>query len=234
MDPISQLKNAITQDHHRRASELDAADPISDFREQFHFPKGVNNEPLIYFCGNSLGLQPLNAEAAVIKELSDWKNLGVKGHFTGDTPWTTFHELVNEPMSRIVGAQPEEVVVMNTLTVNLHMMMVSFYRPTSERFKILIEKNAFPSDKYACQSQLEFHGYDIEEGLLQTEAREGEDNIRPEDLIELIDRQGDEIALILLGNPVIITIYVNVNLFRNLLTSHTTTGVLHMHKNLLD
>ena len=183
------------------AKKLDREDKLSHFREQFHFPKGEDGEDLIYLCGNSLGLQPKGAEEKVLKEMRDWKELGVKGHFTGSTPWTTFHELVNETMAQVVGAKPEEVVVMNTLTVNLHLMMVSFYRPTAKRFKILMEKEAFPSDKYACQSQLKFHGYDIGKGIIEVEAREGEKSIRLKDMLDIIDKHGDEIALILVGNP---------------------------------
>ncbi|NNF34900.1 MAG: kynureninase [Saprospiraceae bacterium] len=183
------------------AERLDREDQLSHFREQFHFPKGENGEDLIYLCGNSLGLQPKGAQDKVMKEMRDWKELGVKGHFTGTTPWTTFHELVNQPMADIVGAKPEEVVVMNTLTVNLHLMMVSFYRPTENRYKILMEKEAFPSDKYAVQSQLKFHGYGIDDGIIEIEARDGEKSIRLEDLLDIVDKRGDEIALIILGNP---------------------------------
>lgn len=183
------------------AIRLDQEDQLSHFREQFHFPKGEDGEDLIYLCGNSLGLQPKGAEDKVKKEMKDWKELGVKGHFSGSTPWTTFHELVNHPMADLVGAKPEEVVVMNTLTVNLHLMMVSFYRPTEKRHKILMEKAAFPSDKYACQSQLKFHGFSIDDGIIEVEAREGENSIRLEDMLDIIDLHGDEIALILLGNP---------------------------------
>ncbi|RME97434.1 MAG: kynureninase [Bacteroidetes bacterium] len=183
------------------AQAQDEADELRGFRERFHLPLQENGQPYLYFCGNSLGLQPIHTAAAIQQELSDWAQLGVEGHFRGPTPWMPYHEFLTEHMAKVVGAKPIEVVVMNTLTVNLHLMMVSFYRPTPDRYKILIEYDAFPSDKYAMASQLKFHGYDPSGGLIELHAREGEACLRMDDLEQVIAEQGDEIALIMLGNP---------------------------------
>jgi len=177
------------------AQKLDEADPLAHFRDRFHYPKGTD----IYFCGNSLGLQPKSAQAYVEQEMRDWADLGVEGHFHAKNPWMPYHEFLTESTARLVGARPHEVVVMNTLTVNLHLMMVSFYRPTPERHKIMIEANAFPSDIYAVQSQLKFHGYDSETALIELQPRAGESMIRTEDIETFLEKEGDEIALILLG-----------------------------------
>lgn len=178
---------------------MDNSDPLKKYRNEFYFPKHSNGEEALYLCGNSLGLQPKSARAYIDAVLDDWRNLGVKGHFEGAHPFTTYHESLGEQMAQIVGAKKEEVVAMNSLTVNLHLMMVSFYRPEKDRFKILIEKNAFPSDQYAVKSQLEFHGYDPQTALLELEPREGEDILRTEDILELIKNKGKEIALIMIG-----------------------------------
>lgn len=170
------------------AEKLDAADPLSGYRKKFHIPKTKTGEDCIYFCGNSLGLQPVTVEAAVRQELDDWKNLGVEGHFHGKNPWKDYHEFLTAQMAHIVGAKPVEVVAMNTLTVNLHLMMVSFYRPTRARHKIIIESGAFPSDQYAVRSQILFHGFDPATSLIET------DNIE-----EVLDREGESVALVLLG-----------------------------------
>jgi kynureninase len=178
---------------------MDNSDPLKKYRNEFYFPKHSNGEEALYLCGNSLGLQPKSARGCIEAVLDDWRNLGVKGHFEGAHPFTTYHESLGEQMARIVGAKKEEVVAMNSLTVNLHLMMVSFYRPEKDRFKILIEKNAFPSDQYAVKSQLEFHGYDPQTALLELEPRAGEDILRTEDILELIKNKGKEIALIMIG-----------------------------------
>lgn len=181
------------------AEELDAKDPLAKFRERFHFPKKSNGENMLYFCGNSLGLQPKTVREFVEQELSDWEKFGVEGHFHAKNPWLPYHEFLTEKMSKVVGAKPIEVVVMNTLTVNLHLMMVSFYRPTTKRYKIIIEASAFPSDQYAVKSQLKFHGYDPAHAYLELQPREGEDLIRTEDIETLLNKEGDAVALILLG-----------------------------------
>ena len=148
------------------AQQLDNADALSKYRNQFHFPKDNTGNPLLYFCGNSLGLQPKTVRSYIEQELLDWENLGVEGHFHAKHPWMPYHEFLTEKMANIVGAKPIEVVVMNTLTVNLHLMMVSFYRPTKTKYKIVIEKNAFPSDQYAVQSQINFHVLDFKDSLV--------------------------------------------------------------------
>jgi kynureninase len=181
------------------AHQMDSTDPLRSYRDQFYFPKHTNGEQAIYLCGNSLGLQPKSAKRYIEAVLDDWRCLGVKGHFEGEHPFTTYHEVLGEQMARIVGGRKEEVVAMNSLTVNLHLMMVSFYRPEQGRYKILIEKNAFPSDQYAVKSQLEFHGYDPKDGLLELEPRAGEDILRTEDILDLIKAKGNEIALIMIG-----------------------------------
>lgn len=181
------------------AQKMDSADPLKTYRDKFYFPKHTTGEEAIYLCGNSLGLQPKSARTHIESVLDDWRDLGVKGHFEGANPFATYHESLGEQMAKIVGGRKEEVVAMNSLTVNLHLMMVSFYRPEQGRYKILIEKNAFPSDQYAVKSQLEFHGYDPKDGLIELEPREGEDTLRTEDILDLIKNKGQEIALIMIG-----------------------------------
>lgn len=182
------------------AQAQDASDPLRHFRDRFHLPQQKNGAPYIYLCGNSLGLQPKSTQAAILQELTDWQNYGVEGHFHAKNPWMPYHEFLTEAMAKVVGAKPIEVVVMNTLSVNLHLMMVSFYRPTPQRHKILIEFDAFPSDKYAVESQLKFHGFSAADSLIELKARPGEECLRMEDIEEVIARQGEEIALIMLGN----------------------------------
>ena len=181
------------------AKQLDAQDVLSHLRNQFHIPKDINGNEWLYFTGNSLGLQPKSTENYILQELKDWANLGVEGHFEAKRPWLNYHEFLTEKMAKIVGAKPIEVVVMNTLTTNLHLLMVSFYQPTKTKYKIVIESDAFPSDKYAVESQLKFHGFDAQEGLILWKPREGEDLLRMEDLEQIIDSQGDEIAMLLIG-----------------------------------
>jgi kynureninase len=179
------------------AVEQDAADPLRDFRERFHIPTDSNGEPLIYFVGNSLGLMPKETRRLVEQELDDWARLGVDGHLEGTTPWYSYHETVREPAARLVGAQPHEVVCMNSLTVNLHLMMATFYRPTKARFKIVMEEPAFPSDTYAIKSQIAHHGFDPREALVLARPRDGEMTLRREDIEALLEREGQQIALVL-------------------------------------
>lgn len=188
------------QDNLAFAQGLDASDPLRDYREQFHIPMQSNGKPYVYLCGNSLGLQPKATAQALQQELTDWANLGVEGHFHAKNPWMPYHEFLTEAMARVVGAKPHEVVVMNTLTVNLHLMMVSFYQPKGSRCKVVIEADAFPSDKYAVESQMRFHGIDPKEHLIELKAREGEVLLRHDDIKAIIDEQGEQIALIMLGN----------------------------------
>lgn len=181
------------------AAAMDAREPLAHFRERFCFPKTESGEDCIYLCGHSLGLQPKTAGAYVEQELRVWARLGVEGHFHAENPWIRYHRLLAQQTAALVGAEPAEVVVMNSLTVNLHLMMASFYRPTAQRHKILIERGAFPSDQYAVKSQIRFHGFDPSSSLLELSPREGESCIRDEDVETLIEREGDAIALILLG-----------------------------------
>lgn len=181
------------------AKHLDQNDTLAHFRSQFHIPKDKNGNDLIYFCGNSLGLQPKNTKSYIDQELEDWARLGVEGHTEGKNPWLHYHEFLTETMANVVGAKNKEVVVMNSLTANLHFMMVSFYQPTPKRYKILIEADAFPSDKYAVESQLRHHGYNDKEGLILWKARKGEELANYEDLEHILKEQGDEIALIMIG-----------------------------------
>ena len=178
---------------------MDARDPLAHFRDRFHIPKVPNGQECIYLCGHSLGLQPKSVPAYLQQELRDWAELGVEGHFRGKNPWFTYHRLLTEQTAQLVGADSSEVVVMNSLTVNLHLMMTSFYRPTATRHKILIEGGAFPSDQYALKSQIRFHGFDPASSLDGLQPRTGESCMREEDIDLLIDREGDSIALILLG-----------------------------------
>ncbi|SFU40267.1 Kynureninase [Pustulibacterium marinum] len=180
------------------ARELDQQDELKKYRSEFHFPK-VNNKDVIYFTGNSLGLQPKRAQKYVDDIMKDWKDLAVEGHFYAEKPWWDYHERFAKPLSKIVGAKPEEVTVMNTLTVNLHFLMVSFYRPEGNRFKIICEEKAFPSDQYMLASQVKFHGYDPKEALVEIKKREGESFWRTEDILKIIEETGDELALVMMG-----------------------------------
>ena len=181
------------------AQKMDAQDSLKTFREKFYIPKQSNGEEVIYFTGNSLGLQPKKTRGYIEQELEDWETLGVEGHFKAKNPWMPYHELLTEQMARIVGAKPIETVVMNSLTVNLHLLMVSFYRPTATRHKIFIEAGAFPSDQYAVASQIKFHGFDVKSSLIELKPRENETCLRTEDIEKTIAENGDSIALILLG-----------------------------------
>lgn len=178
------------------AQAQDAQDPLHRFRAEFIFPQHQGQDS-IYLCGNSLGLQPKTVRHYVEDELQNWATRGVKGHFNGDKPWTEYHKFMAEPLGRVVGAKPEEVIVMNTLTVNLHLLMVSFYRPAGKRFKIIMEDHAFPSDQYTVESQVRFHGYDPADAIIEVAPRAGEHTLRTEDILAEIDKHGDEIALVL-------------------------------------
>jgi len=180
------------------AHKMDQQDPLAAIRNEFAIPKQANGEDEIYLCGNSLGLQPRLDAEYVKRELTQWSTHGVKGHFEGDFPWMPYHEFLSQGFAELVGANPKEVVAMNSLTANLHFMMVSFYQPTKTRHKILIEEHAFPSDHYAVESQILFHGFDPKESLLLVKPRVGEESIRNQDLIDLIEKEGDSIALILM------------------------------------
>lgn len=177
------------------AKKMDNKDDLAEYRQRFHIPPHGDGES-IYLCGNSLGLQPRTVREAMERELHSWEKNGVEGHFK-DTRWVSYHEDLGKLMAPIVGALEEEVVIMNTLTVNLHLMMVSFYRPTNTRYKIMIEGSAFPSDQYAMKSQLRFHGH--ENALIELYPREGEGYLRHEDIVESIVKHGDSLALVMLG-----------------------------------
>ncbi|HET7892748.1 MAG TPA: kynureninase [Candidatus Sulfotelmatobacter sp.] len=181
------------------AAAMDARDPLSHFRDRFLIPKTKSGDDCVYLCGHSLGLQPKAASSYLEQELRDWAELGVEGHFQARNPWISYHRLLTEQTASLIGAHANEVVVMNSLTVNLHLMMVSFYRPTTGRHKILVERGAFPSDQYAVSSQIRFHGFDPVSSLLELTPREGESCMRDEDIESFIEREGDSIALILLG-----------------------------------
>ncbi len=180
------------------ADALDAADPLGSLRAEFLIPRGADGAEQIYLVGNSLGAPPVAAKSYVDAELDRWAELGVRGHFESELAWEPYHELVTDPMAAIVGAKSNEVVVMNSLTVNLHLLMVSFYRPTPERHKILIEQHAFPSDHFAVESQIRQRGFDPSESLVTLKPREGEVTLRNEDVLAALARHGPELALVLL------------------------------------
>ena len=181
------------------AKAQDQKDPLAGYREKFHIPKTADGEDWLYFTGNSLGLQPKQTKNHIQQELDDWAKLGVEGHFEAKNPWMPYHEFLTETMAEIVGAKPIEVVIMNTLTTNLHLLMVSFYQPTQTKYKIVIESDAFPSDRYAVETQLQFHGFDPSESLIEWTPRTGETLLNIKDLESILNTQGDEIALLLIG-----------------------------------
>ena len=180
------------------ALELDSKDELSVFRDEFIFPKH-NEKNVIYFTGNSLGLQSKRSRKYVDEVMDDWASLAVEGHFHANKPWWDYHERFAHPLGKLVGAKPSEITVMNTLTVNLHLLMVSFYRPTKTRYKIICEEKAFPSDQYMFQSQVHFHGFKSEDAIVEVKRREGEHTIRLEDILDKIDEVGDALALVLFG-----------------------------------
>ena len=181
------------------ALELDNKDPLLSYNDKFHFPVQENGNKHIYLCGNSLGLQAKITESFVKQELDDWKELGVEGHFHAQNPWLPYHEFLSESYSKIVGSKKSEVIAMNTLSVNLHLMMVSFYRPNETKNKIIIEGDAFPSDIYAVESHMKHHGIDPSESLIKLRPREGEVIIRLEDIINVIEQNSESVSLIMLG-----------------------------------
>jgi len=181
------------------AAALDARDPLAKYRERFHFPRTPQGEPVVYLVGHSLGLQPKSARAYLEQEMKDWEDMGVEAHFRAKSPWLPYHRFLADQTARMVGAKPNEVVVMNSLTVNLHLMMVSFFRPTKQRHKIVVERGAFPSDQYAIKSQLQYHGLDPATSLLELTPRAGEATLRDEDIRATIEGLGEAVALVLLG-----------------------------------
>lgn len=181
------------------AKQLDVEDPFRSYREKFHLPLGKDGKQLIYFAGNSLGLMPKSARQLVDQELDDWAKLGVDAHLGAKTAWYTYHEPLREPTARIVGAKPVEVICMNSLTVNLHLMMATFYRPTESRFKILMEDPAFPSDTYAIKTQIRHHGLDPKNALVLASPRKNEFTVRTEDVVDLIEKNRDSLAIVWLA-----------------------------------
>ena len=179
------------------AATLDAHDPLAEFRAQFHVPPHGDGE-CVYLCGNSLGLQPKGAARYLDEELDAWRRFGVEGHFRGARPWKDYHELFAAPLAALAGAREHEVVCMNGLTVNLHLLMVSFFRPTTSRYKLLIERSAFPSDRYAVVSQLRHHGLNPADALIEVGRRTGETHLRDEDIAAAIREAGDALAMVLL------------------------------------
>lgn len=188
-----QLNNTLDS-----ARQADQQDTLRVFRKQFIFPQYEGGNCL-YLCGNSLGLQPKGIRPAILRELDHWAEHGVEGHFRGDMPWMHYHRFLTDAAARLVGALPQEVVVMNTLTTNLHLMMVSFYRPTAKRFKIVMEAGAFPSDQYAMESQVRWHGYDPATAIIEVAPRPGENTLHTEDIVQVIEQEGDSIALVMFG-----------------------------------
>lgn len=184
------------------ALKLDSEDILAQYKSEFLFPQHNGNN-VIYFCGNSLGLQPKRTRNFVDEVMNDWSEMAVEGHFYAEKPWWDYHERLAAPLSKIVGAKSAEITVMNTLTVNLHLLLVSFYRPTKTRYKIICEAKAFPSDQYMFQSQIDFHsrniGFDIKDAIIEVSPRQGEHTIRQEDIINTIKATGDELALVLFG-----------------------------------
>ena len=181
------------------ARHLDEQDPLRSYRDRFHLPVGRDGKPLIYFCSHSLGLEPKAVAPLMQEELRKWASLGVKGHFEGESPWYTYQETVRRTAADIVGAKPNEVILMNGLTVNLHLMMATFYRPTPQKHKILVDEPTFPSDLYAVKSQLSYHGFDPANALLTVKPRPGEHIIPAEDIESILKSRGEEIALVLFG-----------------------------------
>jgi len=181
------------------ARQLDSEDPLRSFRDKFHLPLSKNGEPLIYFAGNSLGLMPKAAREIVGEELDNWAKLGVDAHHATETPWYTYHQALRDPTARIVGAKPLEVICMNSLTVNLHLMMATFYRPTKSRFKILMEEPAFPSDTYAIKTQIAHHGLDPNDALILARPKKDKFTIRTDDIVNLIEKNADQLAVVMLA-----------------------------------
>jgi len=180
------------------SQQLDQQDPLKSYRSQFPFPK-VKGKEVIYLTGNPIGLQPKKAKEYVDEVMTDWAELAVEGHFQAEKAWWDYHERLSEKLSKVVGAKPAEITVMNTLTVNLHLLMVSFYRPAGKRIKIIMEEKAFPSDQYMIASQVRFHGLDPKDVIVEVKKREGEHHFRTEDILRTIKEEGEECALVLRG-----------------------------------
>jgi kynureninase len=180
------------------AKSLDQQDPLASFKDKFHLLK-KEGKHVVYLCGNSLGLQPKNAKAAIEQELNDWAEFGVDGHFDGKNPWKYYHHFLTENAAKIVGAKPQEVVIMNNLTTNLHLMMVSFYKPTATRYKIMMEATAFPSDQYAIETQARFHGLNPDDAIIELKPRAGEYTLRTEDILAQIEANKDSLAIVMIG-----------------------------------
>ena len=180
------------------AQDSDQQDELSAYRQRFYLPK-INGKDALYFTGNSLGLQPKSTREYVQQELDDWAKYGVEGHFEAKNPWVSYHKILSEPFARLVGANKEEVVAMNGLSVNLHLMMVSFYQPTSKRTKIICEAKAFPSDQYMLESQVKFHGLNPDDTIIEVSPRDGEHTIREEDILSTMEEVGEELALVFWG-----------------------------------
>jgi kynureninase len=180
------------------AKKMDQQDPLRKYRKEFHIPQ-VNGKPAIYLCGNSLGLEPRRIRKFLLEELEDWANLGVEGHLHGRRPWLYYHHFTKKPLAKLVGAKPSEVVAMNQLTVNLHLMLTSFYRPTKSRFKIITEAGAFSSDQYAVESQIRLHGLDPKDALIEVSPRKGEHHLHTDDILTAIEANASQLALVLFG-----------------------------------
>lgn len=183
---------------HEFAQGQDKADKLSTFRDKFFFPQ-LNGKEAVYFCGNSLGLQPKTASAALQQELSDWSQFAVEGHFHAKNPWFSYEKMFDQPLAKLVGAKPSEVCALGSLTNNLHLLMVSFYRPTAKRFKILCEEKPFASDQYALESQVKFHGFNPDEAIVELKPRTGEFTLRTEDILAKIEELNDQLALVMIG-----------------------------------
>lgn len=192
------MQQKITEINASTPEYSDHNDTLSEYRKEFYIPV-KNNKEVIYFTGNSLGLQPKKAQDYIQQELEDWKRLGVEGHVHARRPWMPYHEFLTPYMAEIAGAKNEEVVMMNQLTVNLHLLLVSFYRPTKERFKIITEGKSFPSDRYALVSQIKFHGFNPEHALIEVFPDEGEFSIRPEKILQTIEEHKNKLALVMMG-----------------------------------
>ena len=207
--PSESAKDTVFDDPYRPDEEfarrLDVEDPLRAYRERFHIPRASDGREVIYLAGNSLGLQPRGVRKIVEQELDDWARFGVDAHFKGRTPWYSYHEVFRETGARLVGALPGEVVMMNSLTINLHLMMATFYRPTSDRYKIMVDAPGFPSDTYAVKTQLRHHGYDPDDALISLEARPGEHGIRMGDIEAALDEHGRQTALVLLSGVNVFT-----------------------------
>lgn len=189
-------KKVVFENNLAFAKKLDAADKLKSYRTQFYFPK-INNKRAIYLCGNSLGLQPKTVKTNLHQELKDWQQLGVEGHLHAKNPWLSYHQLITPSLCRLLGAKPVEVVSMNQLTVNLNLMLISFYRPNGKRKKVLLQENEFPSDYYAVENQVKFHGYNPAECIIEAKARKGENTLRTEDILATIEKHKHELALVL-------------------------------------